>query len=69
MRTFPRLEIHGQKPDGTKYILQHMHADNDEVRSATNPDAAFSKLKDVATMKVMRWQSYLPNDKIFVTEV
>ena len=71
MTKIPVIEIHGVDKNGTKYVLNHLTGDNTEVSGASPKDveARLARLRTHAMNLLMRWQGYLPDDKLSVVEL
>ena len=62
----PTIEIHGQRPDGTTYVLNHLTKENANVSCATGParETALARLRQHALDCVGRWQALVPDDVV-----
>lgn len=66
-----RIEVHGQAPDGTHFVLNKLTAINASLPEpkAFNFESQLAFARHTALEISLRWQQYLPNDKIRAVEL
>lgn len=71
MTKIPRIEIHGEAPDGSTYVLHKLERENMKAQSSADWAVATmtAVLRVTAENLASRWGTYLPKDKIRVVEI
>lgn len=71
MTKIPRIEVHGEAPDGSVYVLNKLELENAKVRSNAELglETNLAMLRFTAEDIASRWQRYLQDDKVRVVEI
>lgn len=71
MTKIPRIELHGEAPDGSVYVLHKLERENVKIQNSGDWALAtmVAMLRITAETLASRWRNYLPEDKIRVVGV
>jgi hypothetical protein len=71
MTKFPRIEVHGEAPDGSMFVLNKLELENAKARNNAELgiETSLAMLRLTADAVASRWQRHLLNDKILVVEI